>query len=639
MTAPLRLFLLEADDHAARLVGEALERAGHAVTRCRSAADGLIVLGHEPFDLIVLDNRLADLKGVELLERLGREGIPTPAIFVTGAGDEELATRVLRAGALDYVAKDPAGRYLAELPRRAQEAVARHRLRQTNRLLVEALESARDGIVITDLNGTILHVNRALERMTGYAREELVGANVRLFKHEKTPREIFADLWRTILARASWQGELTSRRKDGSLVEVSLTVSPLFDAQGQLTHFVAIFRDIGERKFLERQLLQAQKMQSVGTLAGGVAHEFNNLLTGIGGYADLALKEAGLPEGARECLRQLVSLTERAASLTRQMLAFARKPTLVRRPTSLIELVQASAELVNRTLRAEVAIDVSNGLGDDAFLVDADANQLQQAVVNLVLNAHDALTEPAPITVRLRRVHLTGNRHAFPEDVPAGEYVCVEVIDRGTGMPPEVLNQALDPFFTTKPVGQGTGLGLPMVFGIVRGHHGYLSIETEPGRGTCVGIYLPPLAGPADARKPPAAFESARIVEADHGPGRHILVVDDEPAVVDVLKRFLELAGHRVTCAGSAKMAAELLAAGLAIDLAILDLDVPHDESREALRLLCERRPPVPVLLCTARELPEEVTGPVGANVLLKPFRMNELWYAVHQALQEPATG
>ena len=494
MTDALRLFLVEDDDDIALLVTKILERAGHEVTRCRAAADALIVLGHSSFDLVLLDHRLPDMAGLDLLDALVREGIATPALMVTAYGDEQLATRVLHAGALDYVVKDPGLTFLAELPKRVHESVTRHRLQQMNRLLIEALESARDGIMITDLQGTILHVNQALERTTGYTREELCGQNPRLLKNDLNPSSLYADLWRTIFARASWQGELTNRRKDGSLVDVSLTVSPIVDGQGQLTHFVGIQRDISDRKFLERQLLQAQKMQSVGTLAGGVAHEFNNLLAGISGYASLGLREPGTSGPVREFLEHIVELSERAASLTRQMLAFARKPALDRRPIRIEELVRATGELVRRTLYADLIMEVqSQAAVGDPLLVEADANQLQQALVNLVINARDASLENSPITLRLRNVVLRGGYAAFPENIPAGDFVILEVVDRGSGMTPEVLNQALDPFFTTKPVGQGTGLGLPMVFGIVRGHQGYLAIDSEPGRGTCMGIYLPRL--------------------------------------------------------------------------------------------------------------------------------------------------
>ncbi len=370
-----------------------------------------------------------------------------------------------------------------------------------NRLLIQALESARDGAVITDLQGTILNVNLALERMTGYSRQELLGQTPRLFKSGAHPPEFYAALWRAILGRDSWQGELTNRRKDGGLFQASLTISPIVDPQGRMTHFVGIYRDVTEHKKLERQLLQAQKMQSVGTLAGGVAHEFNNLLAGINGYASLALREPDAGPTVREFLRNVVDLSERAAGLTRQLLAFARKPALSRQPTSIPDLVRGTAELVSRTLHQEVGVEIEADAPDAPLVVEADANQLQQALVNLALNARDALNADAnsapdspQILFRLRSTKTTGVRAAFPQSVPPGDYVLLQVEDRGSGMSAEVLNQALDPFFTTKEVGQGTGLGLPMVFGIVQGHQGWLTIDSAPSKGTCVSIYLPRLA-------------------------------------------------------------------------------------------------------------------------------------------------
>ncbi|HMF13309.1 MAG TPA: PAS domain S-box protein, partial [Gemmataceae bacterium] len=468
MKESLQLFLIEDDDALAFLLRKGLERAGHAVTRCRTAADALIVLSHGTYDLVLLSRRLPDMPGLDLLRALAREGIGVPCIVITEAGEEQWGAKALWAGALDYVVRDAGMAFLVDLPKRVSEAVTRYRLQQNNRLLVAALESARDGIMITDLQGTILHVNQALEKMTGYSRQELIGQNPRLLKSGVHPVERYAEIWRALLARTSWEGELTNRRKDGSLIDVSLAVSPIVDAQGRLTHFVGIQRDVTERKQLERQLLQAQKMQSVGTLAGGVAHEFNNLLAGINGYAALGLRQPHLSEPVREFLQHVVTLSERAAGLTRQLLTFARKPALTRQPTPLAELVRATAELAARTLLVEVGIEIDEPGDGPPLVVEADANQLQQALVNLALNARDALTDAAtrrqgseayPLTFRLRREVLTLERSAFPQNVPPGDYVLIEVVDRGSGMSPEVLGQALDPFFTTKDVGKGTGLG------------------------------------------------------------------------------------------------------------------------------------------------------------------------------------
>ncbi len=657
MTDALRLFLIEDDDDIALLIRKSLERVGHHVTRCRSAADALIVLGHTSFDLVLLDQKLDDaMSGLELLTILAREGITAPVLMVTAHGDERLATRVLRAGALDYIVKDPALTFLGELPKRVSESVTRHRLEQMNRLLIQALESAHDGIMITDLQGTILKVNQALERMTGYSRQEMLGQTPRLFKSNVHGPEVYAHLWRTILARGSWQGELTNRRKDGMLFQTSLTVSPIVDNQGRLTHFVGIQRDITEHKRLERQLLQAQKMQSVGTLAGGVAHEFNNLLAGISGYAALGLREKDVSPTTREFLQKVVDLSERAAVLTRQLLAFARKPALTRQSTSMAELVHNTAALVQRTLYQDVEVEVA--AGNVLLAVEADANQLQQALVNLALNARDAALSalearppggegpggtgvppviPPPVRFRASRVVLERERTGFPQHVPPGDYVLVEVEDRGCGMTPEVLNQALDPFFTTKEVGRGTGLGLPMVFGIVQGHQGYLTIDSAPGKGTRVSLYLPRLVAPAAGRDTrPTALSHPEVFEPESMPGHSILVIDDEEAVLDVVCRFLQIAGHQVICATSGQEALNLLANGRLVDLIILDLMMPREDAVTIFQRLRQRRPGVPVLLCTGLPLAEPAPALLreGANGLIrKPFRMNELWYAVKRAL------
>jgi PAS domain S-box-containing protein len=552
--------------------------------------------------------------------------------MVTGLGDENLATQVLRAGALDYVVKDRALAYLMELPKRVYESVTRHRLQQLNALLIEAFESARDGVMIGDLQGRILHANRALENMFGYARQEMLGQTPQLFQVGDEPPEFLG----SVLSRNSWQGELINKRKDGSLVDTSLTLSPILDNHGRLTHVVGIYRDISERRQMERQLFQAQKMQSVGTLAGGIAHEFNNLLAGIQGYATLGLREENVPEPLHEFLGHIVSLTDRAANLTRQLLAFARKPALSKHVTSIVKLLQSTAEFVRHTLSLDVTLDVP-AADSVPLLAAVDANQMQQVLVNLTLNARDAMRSPQAVIYRLRHVQAAAEMLAFPQNVPPGDYVLIEVEDLGCGMSPEVLGQALDPFYTTKDVGQGSGLGLPVAFGIVQGHQGYLTVDSELGRGTCLGIYLPRSFKP-EPPGPPPAFEPGQILEPDTMPGRSILVIDDEEAVLYIVRRFLEIAGHTVTCVTSSAFAFEVLKRD-PIDLVICDLMIPREDSFSTVRTIREMHPDMPVLLCTGLLQAERVgdlTDLPHVSLLRKPFRMNELWYAVNKLL-EPA--
>jgi CheY-like chemotaxis protein len=328
------------------------------------------------------------------------------------------------------------------------------------------------------------------------------------------------------------------------------------------------------------------------------------------------------------------------------------------------DLVRGTIELITRTLHEEVVLEAISRADDGGSLfVEADANQLQQAIVNLALNARDAVHEreaalhtetqavsaaaatetappPSTITMRLRQAVFTAEHVAFPQHVPPGDYVVLEVQDRGCGMTPTILTQALDPFFTTKDVGQGTGLGLPMVFGIIQGHQGYLTIESIVGRGTCVAMYLPRLAETVDTQKAHVASYDTEIVEPESTPSQHILVIDDEEAVLDVVGRFLQIAGHQVISATSGHDALERLAEHPEVDLVILDLMMPREDATTTFHSLRQRRPGIPILLCTglpqADPTPELLrNGAVG--LLRKPFRMNELWYSVKQGLTAPA--
>ncbi|HEX3314757.1 MAG TPA: response regulator [Gemmataceae bacterium] len=633
MNPSLRLFLVEDDDDAGFLMRKSLERAGHQVTVCHSGADALLVLGSSKFDLVLLDQQLPDIPGIRLLETLNREGNSTPVLMVTGTGDEKLASQVLRAGALDYIVKDLNYNFLGDLPKRVQESTMRFKLQQANRLLIAALESANDGILITDMDGTIQHVNAAVERLFGYDRDELVGKTPRLFRSDVQSRDIFSEMWQTIHGRRSWQGELVNRRKDGTLIDVSLAISPILDPQAQLAHFVGIYRDVSERKNIERQLFQAQKMQSVGTLAGGVAHEFNNLLAGIQGYASLSLRDKSISAEAREFLEFIVQLSERAANLTRQLLAFARKPALSRHPTSIARLLEATAKLIRHSLSIEVDMQIAADATSAQAL--ADFNQLQQVLINLTLNARDAMPagEPHSLAFRLRRETLAGTAPAFPQNVPPGDYLVIEVQDRGQGMAPEVLSQAFDPFFTTKEVGQGTGLGLPVAFGIINGHQGYLAIASAPGEGTCVRIYLPRLEEEVTA---PAPIEpTAPTAVPVKGPARKVLVVDDEAAVGDVVRRFLEIAGHEVVCCTCAADGMDRMREGFRPDLIMLDLMIPREDGAANFRMFRSRYGKIPILLCTGllHANMAESFDLENVEVVRKPFRMNDLWAHVDRAM------
>lgn len=643
MVESLQLFLIEDDDDVALLIRKSLERAQHRVVHCRTAADALIVLEQHPFDLIILDQMLPDMSGLELLRHVERSGNEFPVLMVTAHGDESLASEVLRTGVLDYLVKDEALTFLVELPKRVHESVNRSRLEKQNRLLVQSLESASDGIMIIDRSENILTVNGSLLRLTGYERHEVPSLSPRVILGEAP----WAEVRKSFQRGRVWQGELSIRRKDGLLVQTSLSFSPIPGNQNHITHYVGIVRDVTETKKLERQLLQAQKLQSIGTLAGGIAHEFNNLLAGINGYASLALREPNGNEATGEFLNNIVALSERAALLTRQLLAFARKPALIRQPTEITELVRATVELIRRTLHQNVLLEVSLGGEDPSLIVDTDGNQLQQALVNLAVNARDAIRDrekdhpPVPgepdrtfVTVRLAGVRLIGEILGVPQNVPPGEYALLQVLDQGCGMTPSVLSQAVDPFFTTKDVGKGTGLGLAVVFGIVQGHQGYLQIDSSPNLGTTISIYLPRIKEPMPVPTLIADPASQEPVATFKKP-IDILVIDDEHAVLDVVRRYLEISGHHVCAVPSGKEALLLLHRNRNFGLVILDLMIPAEDAGTTFTEIQRLIPQVPVLVCSG--LPESDPAPrllqLGAVAILrKPFRLRELLEAVQTA-------
>ncbi|CAN5190749.1 hypothetical protein BH10PLA2_BH10PLA2_18380 [soil metagenome] len=623
---PLSLFLLIPDSELHRSIDDALPPNEFDRVWCKSATDALIVLSHRRFDLLISPVTLAEISGLELVDRLEVEGIDLPSLLLMGPEDTRLPPLV--AGKVRDFFPLSIG-YAAGLPDRIRNVVAKHQLEQANRLYIAALESARDGIMITNLQGKVLHVNRALEALTGFSREDLIDRPSQILCNSEQHAELCGLLWQAVKQRASWQGELTDRRKDGSIIDVSRTVSPMLDGQGRLTHCVVIERDITLRRMMESQLLQAQKMQSLGTLAGGIAHEFNNLLTGIMGFAGLA-QDAGLTHQCRkDYLQEILGLAERASELTRQMLTYARQSPANRRSISVLKLVKQAAELIERSLRQPVIIDCADAA--EQLQIDADANQMEQVLFNLLLNARDAVAASGSILVRLRKEDLAASKAGFPDNVPPGGYIHIEVRDTGHGMPAEVLGRALDPFFTTRSVGKGTGMGLSVVMGIVRNHHGFMTIESRVGDGTSVGVYLPRVSEPEDLQA------ASSFVEAEPVSPACILLQDDEAAVLEVVRRYLEDAGHRVFSARNEAELLELARVHNPIDVAILD-SIPASATSDALvNSLLKLHPQIRILFCPGT--PSEKTTieqECFQRVLPKPFRMNELGFAVQELLSPP---
>ncbi|TPW19597.1 MAG: multi-sensor hybrid histidine kinase, partial [Elusimicrobia bacterium] len=352
------------------------------------------------------------------------------------------------------------------------------------RRVLQAVECAAESIIITDEKGVIQYLNPACLRITGYSREETVGRHTRTLKSGVHPAEFYEKLWRAISSGRTWTGRLVNKRKDGSFFEEDASIAPVKDERGAITNYVAVKKDVTKELSLETQLQQSQKLEAVGRLAGGVAHDFNNILTAILGYAQLGRQ--GLPPDSplRDDLAEIEKGALRAADLTRQLLIFSRKQVIKPQVLDPSLVVNGLQKMLRRIVGEDYHLRfVSEGAGRRIL---ADPGQLEQVVMNFVVNSRDAMPQGGEITVGVRDSLLAEPAQAVDGPIPPGAYSVVYVRDTGHGIPPSVLPRIFEPFFTTKPVGEGTGLGLSTVYGIVKQGGAYLRVESAPEAGTAM---------------------------------------------------------------------------------------------------------------------------------------------------------
>jgi PAS domain S-box-containing protein len=486
--------------------------------------------------------------------------------------------------------------------------------------LFQAIQQSPMSVVITDRNGVIEYVNPEFTKVTGYTMEEAIGQNPRLLKSQHTPPEFYAELWNTITKGGAWRGELLNKRKNGELFWELASIAPIKEGD-KITNFVAVKEDITERKETEEQLRQSQKMQAVGQLTGGIAHDFNNLLAIIMGNLQLLEMRVGGDPKAREFLDDALWSARRGGELTRRLLAFARKQPLKPAVIDLNDVVRDMTELLRRTLGTNVRIEEI--LASELWRAVADRGELERAVVNLAVNARDAMHGAGTLTLETRNAVLDEDYAEQFEEVRPGEYVLLAVTDTGTGMAPETIQRVFEPFFTTKETGQGSGLGLSMVYGFVKQSDGHVSIYSRMGHGTCVKLYLPRAA---------TSNEQPKDISTDASPEgfgeKVVLVVEDEAKLRKVAVKMLKRLGLRTLQAGTAKDALELLA-DTSVDVLFTDIELPGGmNGTELAEAAHERDPNIKVLFTTgyAREAVLHDRW-VEENVpwLLKPYSHQEL--------------
>jgi PAS domain S-box-containing protein len=503
----------------------------------------------------------------------------------------------------------------------------RKRAEADNRRLATAVHQAAEAVMITNPSGVIEYVNPAFSRISGYSSDEVLGRKSNLLKSGKHADDFYRSMWKCLASGQIWMGHVINRRKDGSFYEADITISPIRDPHGKTVNYVAISRDVTHEEELSRQLRQAQKMEAVGRLAGGIAHDFNNLLTTILGYSKLVLDQLTDTDPLRNDIEQIENASERAAELTKQLLMMSRKKSGEVSRIDLNALVMEIERLLHRTLGED--IQVITVLDEDLGSIQADAGQLQQVLMNLAINARDAMPIGGTLTFETRNVNLTEEDLLDKPGLRHGAYVMVQISDTGTGIPLDSREHIFEPFYTTKEEGKGTGLGLSTAYGIVRHFDGLIEFDSEVNKGTTFRIYFPKVVAPEEQR--------VVLTEQVRGGNETIMVVEDDDIVRNLTVRHLNSLGYTVLQAANGN---EGLDIGDKfkdpLHLILSDVSLPHFSGPEFISRMKALRQDFKVIFASgfAREtVISQGNLPSEAVILQKPFTLEDLAVKVREVL------
>jgi PAS domain S-box-containing protein len=662
--APSFMAVLRGPDHMFELANDAYMRlVGHRDVIGKTVRDALPEVEAQGF-LAILDQAYRTgepfvARGLRVMLRRDRDGPLVQAfvdlvyqpitgpdgqvvgIFAEGSDVTEAqeAAQALRRN------EDELRRLNAELARRVSETVADHEEMQTSARATEQsfrilVEGVRDyAIYMLDPDGRVTSWNSGAAHIKGYSAEEAVGSH---FSRFYTDEDRADGLPGRALAEAAAEGRYGREgwrvRKDGTRFWASVVIDAIRDEAGELVGFAKVTRDVTEQRetriALENTreaLFQAQKMEAVGQLTGGIAHDFNNLLTGIVGSLDMLQTRItqGRTDGLDRYAKAAISSANRAAALTHRLLAFSRRQPLDPRPVNANQLVNSMEDLLRRTIGESIQLEFV--LAGGLWPTLCDPNQLENAILNLAINGRDAMPDGGKLTIETCNTHLDRHYASQHPDVAVGQYVCICVTDSGSGMSPEVIARAFEPFFTTKPIGQGTGLGLSMIYGFARQSEGHAKIYSEPGRGTTVKIYLP---------------RTRAAIEADAGPerpppprasGETVLVVEDEPVVRDLAVEVLEDLGYRAIEAADGQAGLSIVQSPVRIDLLLTDMGLPGLNGRQLADLAREVRPGLKVLFITGyAENAVRASGFLepGMEMITKPFAVDALARRIREMIE-----
>jgi two-component system cell cycle sensor histidine kinase/response regulator CckA len=642
----LAIGLLEDNPGDARLIQKMLREppaAPYRVDWLSRLDDVLERVRREPFDVLLLDLGLPDSQGLATFDRVNQHAPTMPIIIFSGAIDEQLAVEAVAHGAQDYLVKGQidsrllkrAIHYAIERKRVEQALLQRERtMRENEDRTSFALAAAGMGVWELEFATNRMSWSDTMAPVFGLTPDRAPRTTEEFSQliHPADRHEVDASIGRAIAGESAYAVEFRTIWPDGSTHWVSGRAKASQGPDGTSLGLVGVGIDIGERKSLEAQLHQSQKLEAVGQLAGGVAHDFNNLLTAILGYSNFVIDTFDADDRRRSDMQEVIKAGERAARLTKQLLAFSRKQVLQPIAVDLNTLVIGSRRMLGRLIGEQV--DLVTVLAPELHVVRADLGQIEQIVLNLVVNARDAMPVGGRVAIETANVELDESYALEHESVRPGSYVMLAVSDSGMGMTDDVKRHVFEPFFTTKEAGKGTGLGLATVYGIVKQSAGYIWVYSEPGTGTTFKIYLPS----ADADRADQAVPTPRA-SAERSPTgtETLLVVEDEEAVRFLTRVILEKAGYRIFDAANPQEAAELFAEDPTLfDLLVTDVIMPGSSGPKLFDRLAQLRPDLKVLYMsgyTGDAIVHHGQLAPGIELLQKPFTAGDLNRRVREVL------
>lgn len=679
----IKILLIEDNPGDVRLIQDIIKESGNTryeLSHADGLSSGMEFLTKSEYDVLLLDLGLPESQGLSTLNKILSLSLKLPIVVLTSLTDEMAGVMAVQKGIQDYLVKGRLDsnllvhsiRYAIERKKLQDELVKSNEfleqrvlertsalerankklqlkieeLKQTRErieLLFHAIEQSPGIIVITDNKGNIEYVNLKFMQLTGYTYEEVIGKNPRILKSGKTPPEEYKQLWDTITSGGAWRGKFCNKKKNGELYWESSIISSVRNSEGIITNFIAINEDITEltaerklmkeeQKKLRDQLYHVQKLESIGTLAGGVAHDFNNILSIIIGYGNLLEKSLGKGILSRIYIQKILKSAERATNLVQGLLAFSRKQGSCQKPAPINSILLPVKSLLSRLIGEDIVLDIVPAKKD--CIVMADSGQMEQVLINLATNARDAMPNGGKLTIQADIVELGGEfirTHGYGE---TGEYARISVFDTGVGMDKETQQRIFEPFFTTKEVGKGTGLGLSIVYGIIKQHGGYINVESKPGKGAAFRIYLPLIKSTVEEGKPTSLPAYLNGTET-------ILVAEDEEEVRNLTKLLLEEAGYTVIAAVDGyDTINKFMENKDTINFLLLDAVMPTKNGREAYEEIRKIRPDIKALFMSGYSesfINKKIILKEGLYHISKPFSQTMLLKNVREILDNSA--